>query len=91
VRIWEVATGAIRATLVGHTGPVTGVAIAPDGTWLATTSSDRTVRIWDSRTGANTASMRVSGALAAIAISPRTSTLYVTGARLYRFDIEVGQ
>ncbi|HEY7224025.1 MAG TPA: NB-ARC domain-containing protein [Micromonosporaceae bacterium] len=91
VRIWDVATGAIRATLVGHTGPVTGVAIAPDGTWLATTSSDRTVRIWDSRTGANTASMRVSGALAAIAISPRTSTLYVTGARLYRFDIEVGQ
>ena len=35
VRIWDPATGQQRATLTGHTGPVTAVAIAPDGTWLA--------------------------------------------------------
>ena len=29
----------------------TAVAIAPDGTWLATASNDRTVRIWDAATG----------------------------------------
>ena len=33
-------------TLGGHTGGVLGVAIAPDGTWLATASDDLTVRIW---------------------------------------------
>src|SRR5215470_3771335 len=36
-RIWA-ADGAPRAVLSGHGGPVEAVAIAPDGTWLATTS-----------------------------------------------------
>src|SRR4029077_7978830 len=44
-RIWA-ADGTPRATLTGHKSPVTGVAIAPDGTWLATTSGDQTARIW---------------------------------------------
>jgi WD40 repeat protein len=35
VRVWDVATGRQRAVLTGHKGPVTGVAIAPDGTWAA--------------------------------------------------------
>ncbi|MFF0747481.1 hypothetical protein ACFYVL_44600 [Streptomyces sp. NPDC004111] len=27
------------------------VAFSPDGTWIATASSDETVRIWDTATG----------------------------------------
>jgi len=45
VRIWS-ADGTTLAFLNGHTGPVIRVAIAPDGTWLATASEDRTARIW---------------------------------------------
>ena len=30
---------------------MTAVAIAPDGTWLASASDDGTVRIWDPATG----------------------------------------
>jgi WD40 repeat protein len=57
VRIWDRATGTCTATLTGHTDWVMSVAIAPDGTWLATTSGDRTVRIWDRATGTCTATL----------------------------------
>jgi WD40 repeat protein len=51
VRIWDPHTGQHRHTLTGHTDEVSNVAIAPDGTWLATTSNDQTIRIWDPNTG----------------------------------------
>jgi len=46
VRIWDPGAGQARHTLTGHTSGVTAVAIAPDGTWLAT-ASDATIRIWN--------------------------------------------
>jgi WD40 repeat protein len=37
--------------LTGHTGEVYGVAFSPDGTLLATTSSDQTARLWRTSDG----------------------------------------
>jgi NB-ARC domain/WD domain, G-beta repeat len=56
VRIWDIATGQIRATLTcyarrGRRSRVLAVAVAPDGSWLASDSRDGTVRIWDLATG----------------------------------------
>ena len=57
MRIWDVATGQRRVTLNGHTGGVTAVAVAPDGSWLASGGEDGTVRIWDVATGQQRATL----------------------------------
>ena len=48
------ATGACTLILTGHTNSVRGVGWSPDGQHIATTSGDRTARIWDAATGACT-------------------------------------
>ncbi|WP_322763252.1 NB-ARC domain-containing protein, partial [Frankia sp. Cr2] len=38
---------ALERDLAGYTGRVSGVAVAPDGSWLASADSDGTVWLWD--------------------------------------------
>jgi WD40 repeat protein len=49
---WSVKSGHPVATFRDHTGPITGVALLPDGKRVATCSHDKTVRIWDPNTAA---------------------------------------
>lgn len=46
VRLWETETGKNLAVLEGHEKGVTDVVIAPDGSWLASCSTDGTIRLW---------------------------------------------
>lgn len=41
----------LERKLTGHTGWVQSVAVSPDGTWAASGSDDKTVKIWDLETG----------------------------------------
>ncbi|RKF63878.1 Mitochondrial division protein 1 [Erysiphe neolycopersici] len=50
VRLWDLRSGQVHRSLVGHTGPVTCLRF--DDVHLVTGSLDRSVRIWDLRTGA---------------------------------------
>jgi WD40 repeat protein len=47
VEIWELATGRLAMRLVGHENWVTSLAFSADNRWLATGSSDKTVRVWE--------------------------------------------
>lgn len=56
IKMWDVAaalhvsgppTNPFAATLNGHTGSVSGVAFAPDGTKLVSASADGTLRLWN--------------------------------------------
>ncbi len=47
VEIWELATGRLAMRLVGHENWVTSLSFSTDSRWLATGSSDKTLRVWD--------------------------------------------
>ena len=46
-KIWDLETGACRATLVGHTDRVNSVWITPDGKRILSGSVDKTICVWD--------------------------------------------
>ena len=63
------------ATLSGHTDGIFSVALSPDGTTLASSSVDGTVKLWDVATKTNTATLRGDFKVRSVAFSPDGTTL----------------
>ncbi len=60
-KVWGLAHGQAPTelrTLTGHTGTVWCIKISPDGTKIASGSSDKTVRIWSVQTGEELQTLR---------------------------------
>jgi predicted NACHT family NTPase len=55
IKLWDVASGQLQATLEGHTSAVESVAFSPDGQTLAShqafNSANTTIKLWDVVTG----------------------------------------
>ncbi len=61
----------LERQLTGHEGWVRSVAVSPDGTWAASGSSDKTVKIWDLATGQCRATLEGhTGEVNSVAITP---------------------
>ncbi|XP_078729435.1 uncharacterized protein LOC144945073 isoform X2 [Lampetra fluviatilis] len=107
VKLWHAATGTEEANLGGHTGSVTCVAIAPAATataigkaldcaddedFLASGSSDCTVKIWSLRTGQEVRSVYTYSPVSAIAFLPEPGLLLSAsdGGKLDMWDLTTG-
>jgi WD40 repeat protein len=61
----------LERTLTGHEGWVQSLAVSPDGTWAASGSGDKTVRIWDLETGTCRVTLHGhEGEVRSVAITP---------------------
>jgi WD40 repeat protein len=47
IRLFDAAAGGPAGELTGHEGAITGLRFSTDGSRLASTSADKTIRIWD--------------------------------------------
>ena len=76
VRLWDVATREIIATLEGHNGGVNSVVFSPDGKTIASGSTDETVKLWDVATRTNIATLEGHrSSVRSVAFSPDGSIL----------------
>jgi WD40 repeat protein len=84
----------LRCTLPGHSDIITQIAWSADGKKLATASQDRTIRIWNTETGALVANLEGhTDIVLGITWSPDGSTLASTSAddTIRLWDIQAGK
>ncbi len=80
MHIWNAETGDPIRTLKGHTGSVWSVAYSPDGTRIASASSDGTVRIWNADTGDPIRTLKGhTGSVWSVAYSPDGTRIASSG------------
>ena len=94
VRLWDVATGQLKNTLIGHTDDVDSMVFSPDGKTIASASAyDGTVRMWDTETGQLKISLDHFNFVFSVAFSPDGKTLAsAVGDKAVRmWDTETGQ
>ena len=75
----DLPSDALIRVLIGHRGWVNAVAVAPDGTWLATAGGDGTVRTWAADGTARATLTGHHGWMNAVAVAPDGTWLATAG------------
>ena len=93
VRLWEVATGQLKATLTGQRSTGTSVAFSPDGTTLAS-GDGGSIRLWEVATGQLKATLTGhKRVVECVAFSPDGTTLASgsNGGSIRLWEVATGQ
>lgn len=77
--VWDLATGAPVARLVGHDNMMTAVKYSPDGKWIVTSGRDNRVIIWDTTTYEQATILKGHSAYAWCLAFSRDGRLLATG------------
>ena len=96
IRLWDTASGTLVAVLKGHQKAIFALAFSPDSRRLVSRSSDATIRVWDTQTGAMLVSrpcddVTLFGAPQSVVVTPDGRTI-LTGTQdgLRRWDLATG-
>ncbi len=80
-RISRWRDGSEVATLLGHLEPITSVVFSPDNRWVASSSLDGSVRIWNSQTGEQVQKFSEhQGSVMSVAFAPDGKKIASAGA-----------
>jgi WD40 repeat protein len=85
-RVWDLRTGALAATMVGHKGPIERAVFTPDGAEAVDVCLDTTVKVWDVKTGDSLTTLRGQDPLFSVAVTPDGSRA-VTGDQKGRVQV----
>jgi len=75
IGLWQVSDCQQIVFCKGHTDWIRSLTFSPDGTTLASASFDKTVKLWDIRTGECLKTLQAHGRVNSVSISPDGTTL----------------
>lgn len=86
--IWDLRSGKCRHNLYGHGDWITGISITPDGNLAISASSDRTIRVWDLKSGACLAVYQAGSIISTLSkVHPSGFFIYGTAGEIVSLNI----
>ena len=79
IRLWEVPTGRLVHTLIGHSSIIWDISFSADGRFFASASGDGTAKVWDWKSGELLQALDFPGQAVSVSFSPDSQSFAIGG------------